>query len=373
MRSEGPIGSDLPNTKAGQSLRSLSHWAGANGFASLKLSLRVLVIFWAGLIATPAVQFDTVKLTGDLGFEPQVVKDLKEGSRVDARKAVFHVANSANPLPTARSPCEVGDLPVNRYPLQIRESPEVTLLGGLFSGSVPQLSEWQDTYCNSAGVVLRNSAYGLFVGLRLRRVWDAVRITENSSGFQLRGSWISEVRDDCIENDYINGGLVEDTLFDGCFSGLSMRPPEGEDRLPDGGPFVLSHVLMRMQPYPYKEQVQEGPPFKLDGITAEIEIHDSILAMGDRSPVSQMRLEIGWSRIGDCSGNLLLWTADTPWPADFAMPPQCFRIVVGAEARAIWQEARRNWIDCHPKIQRFEDDRVSNKAACDPDGFGGKQ
>ena len=324
-----------------------------------------------GLVATAAARADTVNLTGDLGFEPQNIKDLPPRSEVDARTAVFHVANSGNPLPTAQMPCENGELPVNRYPLQIRDSPEVTLLGGLFSGDVPLLSEWQDTYCNSAGVLLRDSVGGSLDGLRMRRVWDAIRITERSNGFQIRGSWISEVRDDCIENDYMSGGLVEDTLFDGCFSGLSMRPPEGEERSPEGGPLVLRGVLMRMQPYPYKEQVQEGPPFKLDETKAEIEVYDSILAMGDRNPVSQLRLTIGWSRIGKCSGNLLLWTADTPWPKKFTMPPDCFRIVVGEEARAMLQEARRNWIDCHPLIQRFDEDPVSTATSCDPNAFGG--
>ena len=340
-----------PFTLAGPSNLSMSRrLAGQGCRACLRKAGSILVIMSVGLVAPAAARADTVNLAGDLGFEPQTIKDLPPKSEVDARTAVFHVANSGNPLPTAQISCETGELPVNRYPLQIRDSPEVTLLGGLFSGEVPLLSEWQDTYCNSAGVLLRDSVGGTFDGLRLRRVWDAIRITERSSGFQLRGSWISEVRDDCIENDYMSGGLVEDTLFDGCFSGLSMRPPEGEERSPEGGPLVLRGVLLRMQPYPYKEQVQEGPPFKLDETKAEIEVYDSILAMGDRNPVSQLRLTIGWSRIGKCSGNLLLWTADTPWPKKFTMPPDCFRIVVGEEARAMLQEARRNWIDCHPLI-----------------------
>lgn len=233
-----------------------------------------------GLAAAGVARADTVNLTGDLGLEPQVVKGLPEGSDIDARTATFRVANSANPLPTAEVNCEIGDLPVNRYPLQIRESPAVTLRGGLFSGEVPLELQWKDTYCNSAGVLLRDSIDGIFEALRLRRVWDAIRITEGTNGFQLRGSWISEARDDCIENDYMNGGLIEDSLFDGCFSGLSMRAPEGEVREAQGGPFVLRGVLMRMQAYPYKDEVREGPPLKLDENLAEIEVYDSILAMG---------------------------------------------------------------------------------------------
>lgn len=323
------------------------------------------------LVALMMVQTDGVTLTGDLGLEPRVIRALPEGSEVDARTALFRVANSANPFPTADKPCDKGDLPVNPYPLQVRDSPGFTLRGGLFSGAVPLESDWEDTYCNSAGILLRDGIDGSIEAPRLRRVWDAIRITEGTSGFHLRGAWISEVRDDCIENDYLNGGLVEDSLLDGCFSGLSMRAPDGEERLATGGPFVLRGVLMRMQSYLYKAELHEGPPLKVDESQAEIEVYDSILVMEDRSPVSQSRLSIGWSRIGKCSGNLLLWTADTPWPRKFTPPPDCFQIVEGEEARALWQKARRNWIDCHPLTQRFEDDPISDTTACDPAAPGG--
>ncbi len=324
------------------------------------------------LVVTAAGAADTVELTGDLGYELQVVKGLPAGSRVDARSALFHVANSGTPLPTPEMPCDGGELPVNRYPLQVRDSPEVTLFGGLFAGEVPMASDWQSTYCNSTGILLRDSYGAVVEGQRMRRVWDAFRLTEGSSGFTLRGSWISEARDDCIENDYLNGGVVEDMLFDGCFSGLSMRPPEGTERSPVGGPVVLQGVLIRMQSYLYKDRTEQGPPFKVDEAVPEIEVYDSILVMDDRNAVSQLRLKIGWSRIGSCKGNLLLWTADTPFPKKFARPPECFRIVEGEEARALWQDARRNWIDCHPLIERFAEDEVSTPLDCDPEAYGGR-
>ena len=358
-------------TRAARPLRFLSQDRAGGACRARRVPRPAVLIFSVLVMAAVAARAETVFLTGDLGYGPQVVKKLPAGSQVDARSALFRVANSGTLHPSADRPCDSSELPVNRYPLQIRDSPAVTLLGGLFSGQVPLLSDWQNTYCNSTGVLLRDSFGAIFEGLRMRRVWDAIRITEGSSGFQLRGSWISEVRDDCIENDYLNGGLVEDTLLDGCFSGLSMRPPEGEERSAAGGPFVLRGVLMRMQGYPYKAQIQEGPPFKVDETLAEIEVYDSILVMGNRDTVSQLRLTIGWTRIGQCSGNLLLWIAETPWPKKFARPPDCFRLVEGPEARALWQEARRNWIDCHPLIQRFDDDPASVPSACDPGAFGG--
>jgi hypothetical protein len=323
------------------------------------------------LVAAGAAGAETVLLTGDLGYEAQVVRQLDAGSEVDAQLALFRVANSGIRQPSDAVSCDSGNLPVNRYPLQIRESPGVTLHGGLFAGEVPLMSDWQSTYCNSAAAALRSSPGAKMEYLRMRRVWDAVRMSEDSDGFVLRESWISEVRDDCIENDHLNSGVIEDMLLDGCFSGLSMRPPKGEDRSPTGGAVVLNGVLARMESYIYKGQLRHGPPFKVDEVGPLIEIHNSVIAMDDPHMVAKLRLSIGWTRIGSCSGNLLLWTADTPWPDNFAKPPACFRLVEGAEARALWHEARRNWIDCHPKISRFADDQSSTLKACDVSAYGG--
>ncbi len=336
---------------------------------------RMGLTLWGALsalmVTAIAVGAETVLLKGDLGYEPQMMRRLDAGSQVDARLALFRVANSGVANPSDAMACDEGGLPVNRYPLQIRESPDVTLRGGLFAGEVPLMSDWQSTYCNSTGVALRVSPGAVVEGLRMRKLWDAVRLSEDTGNFVLRASWISEVRDDCIENDHLNGGMVEDMLLDGCFSGLSMRPPKGEQRGATSGKVVLNGVLMRMQPYLYKGQRRHGPPFKVDETGPVVEVYDSVIAMDDDHMVSKLRLSIGWSRIGQCSGNLLLWTADTPWPDALEKPPACFRLVQGREARALWQAARRNWIDCHPKIGRFAEDPASTPGGCDAEAYGG--
>lgn len=315
---------------------------------------------------------ETLVLTGDLGHEAQVLQGLAQGAVIDARSALFRVANSGQSAPTSALPCDSGDLVVNPYPLQIRNSADVTVLGGVFAGEVPQTSDWQDTYCNSAAIDVRDGPGVTVEAVRMRRLWDALRFSKDSNRFVLRGSWISETRDDCIENDYLNAGRIEDMLLDGCFAGLSMRPPKGEDRTAAGDAVVLRGVLMRMQGYLYKGEQHEAPPFKVIEAAPRIAIHDSILAMGDAETLSKARVAIGWAQIGECSDNLLLWTSDAPWPEDLAPPPACFQVVKGAEARAIWQQARQNWINCHPDIQRFPEDPLAVAAQCNPDAYGGK-
>lgn len=340
--------------------------APASGLAVLALAL---------LFGCSAARAEIVRLDGDLGYEPQVLQDLAPGTIVDARGAVFRVANSGRPEPTAAAPCDSGELPVNRYPIQLRDSPGATFRAGLFAGEVPQSSDWESTYCNSAALALRDAPGTVIEDLRMRRVWDAVRVAESSAGFRISGIWLSDVRDDCVENDQLQGGEISDSLFDGCFSGISMRPPEDAERTAAGGPLIVRGLLMRLQSYPYKGKLKQGVPFKVDEDAPRIDIRDSVIAMDNPESVSKSRLGVGWSRLGACRNNLLLWMADTPWPRGFRRPPGCFRLISGGEARAKWQALRQNWIDCHSTGIRFSDDPRSRPSACNMTllGSGGRR
>jgi hypothetical protein len=321
-----------------------------HGSVALALALSALGCLWA---AMADAQGRT--LVGDMGYVPTVISDISPGSLVDARQAIFRVANSRNPAPSADQPCSTGSAVTNEYPLQIKRSPGVVLLGGRFVGDIPVGSDWQDTYCNSAALTVEKSPAAVVDGVLMDHVWDGVRIGADSQGFQLKGFWISDARDDCIEDDFLQGGTIEDALLDGCFSGVSTRPPEGELRVSDGGPLVMRGVLMRMQSYLYKGRLRQGVPFKAEEGGTALEIYDSIIAMDNPDSVSRSRLSLGWKNIGNCGGNLLLWTADSPWPDNFDRPPDCFQLVEGALARKIWSAARKHWLDNHPDVTRFAD------------------
>ncbi|TIT62186.1 MAG: hypothetical protein E5W63_09505, partial [Mesorhizobium sp.] len=92
-------------------------------------------------------------LAGDYGFEQQSIRNLQPGATINARNASFTVANSRNRDPNAAMGCDEGPLPVNRYPVVIRNCPGVRFVGGRFDGQVPLTSDWRDTYCNSAALL----------------------------------------------------------------------------------------------------------------------------------------------------------------------------------------------------------------------------
>ena len=90
-----------------------------------------------------------------------------------------------------------------------------------------------------------------------------------------------------------------------------------------------------------------------------------------RTYLSAGSWERSWSKIEDCSNNLFLWLSDQPISSSVPLPPACFTVLTGAEARAEWARAKQNWIDCHPNVARTPNDPVSNPEQCVANSFGG--
>jgi hypothetical protein len=45
--------------------------------------------------------------------------------------------------------------------------------------------------------------------------------------------------------------------------------------------------------------------------------------------------------------------------------------MTGQEARDRWDEAKQNWVDCHPRVARIAGDPASDSTQCEADTFGG--
>jgi hypothetical protein len=320
----------------------------------------------------PGAMAGVLDLAGEHGYDAVVLRDLDPGSVIDARSAMFRLSNSRNTNPSKEAGCDVGPLRVNAYPVRVYRSPAALLIGGTFDGEVPLGSDWEYTYCNSAAIGVFDSPRIIVEQVRARRAWDAVRFSGASGLFVLEGSWLSQIRDDCVENDFLNDGIVKDVLFDGCFSGISVKQPSSRSLDGTSRTLTVLGALIRATPYLYRGESRMAPPIKASASSPRLRVVDSVFAMEGDTEVNWSQLAASWDRIADCRGNLFLWISDTPWPADVARPPSCFRFVQGLEARALWGRIRDNWIDCHPEIDRFPDDQASNPLACDRMSHGGQ-
>lgn len=293
---------------------------------------------------------------------------------VDARGATFVVANSKNPNPTAENDCRRGSEPVNPYPLSVSDSDNVTIIGGIIVSRVPQTSDWLYTYCNSTSLHIRRSPGAVVDGIRIAGGWDGVRASEGSPHLLLVNSWLSDIRDDAVENDYLYSASIHDTLIDGAFQGVSVKSSGSVARNGLQETLVLSAVLLRLQEYPYRGQNRFGAVTKNEIASPAIQIRNSVIAVDYHGATTWRDYWTrSWSKMIDSKDNIFLWLSDDPIPESLPVPPKetGFVFVSGTAARRIWERAKQNWIDCHPKIVRMPSDPSSEIRRCNRNYWGG--
>lgn len=306
--------------------------------------------------------YDSYQFSGDNDDKPLAL---------DLRDAVFTVANSRNSWPTTEFDCDYGSLPVNKYPLKIYGPDITSVIGGYFESEVPLESDWAPTYCNSAAIIFKDSPSSEVDGVRLMGAWDGIRPGRNSVNLTIRNSWISNVRDDAVENDSYFSLVFEDNLVDGAFQGISVH--SGGDVLGTSQEtvYVLGNVI-KIKEYLYKGGQRFGALFKNEDTSPNSVIRDTVVAVEYFGGATFGRYwDRSWSKISDCSNNLFLWLSDEPIPDSVPAPPACFKVLSGAEAMAAWQQAKQNWIDCHPRVPRASDDPESVPEQCTPGTYGG--
>ena len=313
-------------------------------------------------------------LINDYAYERYQYEGRASGRPVvlDARRAKFLVANSRNSNPTNSSPCDKGPLQINRYPVNVYHSENTALVGGLVKSVVPQQSDWSPTYCNSAAVHFRYSPSGTVDGVRITGAWDAIRMAARSPGLVIKNTWISNVRDDVLENDALFPAEVRDTLADGALQGFSMAPAPSSARDSSSTVVKISGVLLRIKEYPYKGRNYFGALAKHSVRSPTLVITNSVVAVsyhGGRTWTAYWANT--WKKTKRCSNNLFLWLSDQPIPAAIGTPPRCFTVVKGKAATELWNLAKQNWIHCHPKVARLSTDMASDPTRCRAGTWGG--
>ena len=275
---------------------------------------------------------DVITLSGNYGYQPYQISGIT-ATTIDATAAQWIVANIGTQT--------------NLYPVSVRYSGNVTLMGGTIVGQVPLDLDWVDAYVNSAAVYARDVANILIQDWTISQAWDAIRISGSGSNtFTIDNVWLKNVRDDGIENDNGLSGTVSNSLFDGVFVGISLADSGTGNQTAQV--VTVDHVLIRMESFMYKGEITHQSIFKVDaGVSPSLSIHDSIFAIEDVNHHGQGSLAIAWDSVLSSSNNYFLNLSDVPLPADYPKPPAGFTILQGAAARAYWESARTTWISEH--------------------------
>jgi Ca2+-binding RTX toxin-like protein len=294
-----------------------------------------------------------ITLNQNYGYTPYKISNLAAGSVIDATNASWIVDNSSIDFPDATHSTTSGTGALNTYPFKVDGAGLGLLIkGGAIWGQVPQQSDWQYTYNNSAAIRVANTPGVIIDDWRLDGTWDAIRIASGATNFLIDDTWITNVRDDAVENDYVLGGTIRDSLFDGVFSGISL----GDSDHYDGSmnTLTLDGLMMRNKPYLFEGKVTHETPFKCDtgapGTTPDIRIDNSVIAIEDVNHAGQKRLQIAWDHVVESHGNVFLNLSDVPLPSTYPKPPAGFTILQGQQARDYWEACKTAWHANHDGV-----------------------
>ena len=135
------------------------------------------------------------------------------------------------------------------------------VLGGTIQGGASPSLTWETLHAqyNAACVRIVGRDWMQVSRMRCDNVEDGIRPLEssvngNNAQIRVTGTYLSHIRDDCIENDYTIGGEVSDSLFESCNTGISERPSGGRSwSTPSSETLTLDHVLIGLYQTPHAQ------------------------------------------------------------------------------------------------------------------------
>ena len=263
-------------------------------------------------------------VSGPQGSEQLKERRLPSGTTIDARTASW-----------------TGEV---NYPMLIDGGRGACVVGASALGTWPETTTWSVMH-GVAALRLSNPA-SIVEDVRLHDYGDGIRLIDGAQHFLVRRAYLSSMRDDCIENDFANSGIVQDSLFDGCYNAFSSRQYDGMDRNRDGSGdvWLIRDSLVRLQPMQsvYKERGRipgHAGFFKWDAEGPQLQLVDNVFrADQDANTVG---LDIPLDKLRTCSGNVMVWLGEGPYPG--TLPP-CFTLT---RDRSVWDDAVARWKAAH--------------------------
>ncbi len=318
----------------------------------------------------------------------------------DARGEVFSLRYSTSPdFPEQAAACNYSGpdaISSERYPVRLKKNSGTPCWqGGLIippaGRELPiqrRLDTWagreppSSDYCNSASLVAGPSPANTWIveGVRIHSAWDGVRMEradcDDVPGLcrsTLRDSWISDVADDCIENDALTTMTVENVLCDRVFAAVSATGlgPTGADQSNTGYQtfrrFYSRQIGREMKDGTYRHIA----PFKFYTRAGQWRCQDCVFAF-DYAAIQGEKYGSTWRSMWDklkstapedCRDVVLLYLGGDELPESWPDPRRspwnygsCMTVKTGAEAQQHWDMVRTRFIAEHADIMRAPGD-----------------
>ena len=140
-----------------------------------------------------------------------------------------------------------------------------------------------------------------------------------------------------MENDHVQPGLIDDSLFDGCYVAISERPSldiiaSGYDGR--GSLLTIQNSLIRLEPMPgprggLATDSGNGQFFKWSDLATALELDGNVFMAEQVSQEGPATMDVPGSLIA-CANNLMVWLGAGPYPAPL---PPCFTVTTDRSVR----------------------------------------
>src|SRR5205809_2124463 len=233
---------------------------------------------------------------------------------------------------------------------------------GQILGTIPPSTPYEDNlngYHLMYGVDV-HGASPLVEGLTIFTGGDGITFdAAEDANWTVRDVHMTYIRDDCIENDFLNSGLVDRSFFDGCYDFMSARAYGGGAADGSANTVTVQNSLIRVQGmdklYPGLSAPGYGGFWKWSGsgspntdIGPMLVITNTVFR-ADAPPVEGNGAGLYMApvpgKVRSCANNVMVWLG----PGRFPEPlPSCFTVLTGQAGRDYWDNAVAQWKAAHP-------------------------
>lgn len=228
--------------------------------------------------------------------------------------------------------------------------------GGRFFGTWDDRSPdvtWENPYHHSAGMVIRANNF-MVEGLRVDNQGDGISMEKHAKDFRIKNVYLSNIHDDCIQNDGFNSGVVEGSLFDGCYAGFSAASKNGNG---SANTWKIENNLLRMKPFHtiYKPEKYVARGCKIPSHTTlfkgwtsqnpgpKVILKNNIFRADEKSCIGTLTIPTNMN-LTECSNNTMVWLGKGPFPYTL---PGCIKLTTD---KKVWDNAVAQWKKNNPSI-----------------------
>ncbi len=210
---------------------------------------------------------------------------------------------------------------------------------------------WENPYHHSAAFTVRVPSF-LVEGYRANNNGDGINIETAGTNFHLRAIYLSNMHDDCIQNDSLNSGVVEDSLFDGCYVGIS-EDDFTKTRNGSANTMTFQNNLLYMKPMPtvFRGTVP-GISFLFKGWSqtpsSKMVLKNNIFYITKAPGFEVNGFGVPKNMVfTECSNNTVVWTGPGVKPPG-NWPDSCFTFTKDV---SVWNNSVASWKTKHPTIK----------------------